>query len=213
MKGNEKEIFLQIENHILNDKKPSIYLTGLLKEGLLNDYPFSIIGDLKSVNQNPKYHPEGDVFTHTMMVIDEGAKERDRSHSKRAFMWGLLLHDVGKKPTTKMRKGRLTSYDHDKAGKNLAREFLEYFDEDESFIDEVVGLVRWHMQSLFVTKDSRFQDIDSMLEDVDVNEIVLVALADRLGRGGINKNERNNTISDINKFEDKLNKHSILAEK
>ena len=119
-------------------------------------------------------------------------------------MWALLLHDVGKKPTTKMRKGRLTSYDHDKVGEKMAEKFLEYFNLDQHFIDKVTGLVRWHMQSLFVTKDSRFQNIGEMLKDVDVNEIVLVALSDRLGRGSVDKQAREETINDIHKFKEKL---------
>ena len=66
------------------------------------------------------------------------------------------------------------------------------------------GLVRWHMQSLFVTKDSRFQNIGEMLKDVDVNEIVLVARSDRLGRGSVDKQAREETINDIHKFKEKL---------
>lgn len=201
MNENDKKIFVDIENHLLNDKKPSLYLEKLLKEGVLKKYPFSVIGDLKTVEQNPKYHPEGNVFNHTMMVVDEGAENRDKSHNKRAYMWGLLLHDIGKKPTTKMRKGRLTSYNHDTVGKEMARKFLEYFNEDEEFIEDVTGLVRWHMQSLFVAKNSKFKNIDGMLNDVDKNEIVLVAMADRLGRGTESKSEKEETMKDIKKFE------------
>ncbi|MDU4658556.1 MAG: phosphohydrolase, partial [Clostridium butyricum] len=75
------------------------------------------------------------------------------------------------------------------------------------FVDKVIGLVRWHMQSLFVIKDSRFQNIDEMLKDVDVNEIVLVALADRLGRGNLDNFAREETINEINCFEEKLIKY------
>lgn len=204
MNDKEYEIFLEIEKHLLHDEKPSVFLTKLADEKVLDDYPFSVIGDLRYVQQNPKYHPEGNVFIHTMMVVDEGAVNRDKSDDKKAFMWALLLHDIGKKPTTKMRKGRLTSYNHDKVGKNMAEKFLEYFNLDQHFINKVTGLVRWHMQSLFVTKDSRFQNIREMLKDVDINEIVLVALADRLGRGSIDKQSRKETINDIHKFEEKL---------
>ena len=52
-------------------------------------------------------------------------------------MWALLLHDIGKKPTTKVRKGRLTSYDHDIVGADMTKEFLTYFNEEENFITEV----------------------------------------------------------------------------
>ena len=201
---NDKEIFLDIEKHLLNDDKPSIYLIELLKEGTLDKYPFSMIKDLQSVDQNPKFHPEGNVFIHTMMVVDEGAKNREKSNNKRAFMWSLLLHDIGKKPTTKVRKGRLTSYDHDIVGADMTKKFLTYFNEEESFIAEVTGLVRWHMQSLFVTKNLKFQNISNMLEEVKINEIVLVSLSDRLGRGNLDSTEINNTKIEINKFEEKI---------
>lgn len=202
----EKENFLNIEEHLLNDDKPSIYLTEALNNGTLDDYPFSMIKDLNDVPQNPKYHPEGNVFIHTMMVVDEGAKNRSRSQNKRAFMWALLLHDIGKKPTTKMRKGKLTSYNHDTVGQDMVRKFLMHFNEEKSFINEVSALVRWHMQSLFVLKDFKFQNIGDMLEEVKINEIVLIALCDRLGRGKLTKNEIQGTRNDINKFEEKLRK-------
>ncbi len=201
---NEKEIFLNIEEHLISDDKPSIYLENALKNHNLDNYPFSMISDLRDVDQNPKFHPEGNVFIHTMMVIDQGAVNRERSRDKRVFMWALLLHDIGKKPTTKLRKGRLTSYNHDSVGAEMAREFLTYFNMEENFIDEVRGLVRWHMQSLFVTKDMKFQNIGDMLRDVDINEIFLVSLSDRLGRGNLDYIEINKTKEEVRKFKEKI---------
>ncbi|AVK48973.1 phosphohydrolase [Clostridium sp. MF28] len=201
---NEKEIFLNIEERLISDDKPSIYLENALKNHNLDNYPFSMISDLRDVDQNPKFHPEGNVFIHTMMVIDQGAVNRERSRDKRVFMWALLLHDIGKKPTTKLRKGRLTSYNHDSVGAEMAREFLTYFNMEENFIDEVSGLVRWHMQSLFVTKDMKFQNIGDMLRDVDINEIFLVSLSDRLGRGNLDHIEINKTKEEVRKFKEKI---------
>ncbi len=200
----DKEIFYNIEKHLLNDERPSIFLKEALNDRSLDNYPFSMIKDLQEVGQNPKYHPEGNVFIHTMMVIDEGAKNREKSKSKRAFMWALLLHDIGKKPTTKLRKGKLTSYNHDIVGADMTVKFLKYFNEDERFINEVRGLVRWHMQSLFVTKDMKFQNIDDMLQEVDINEIFLVSLSDRLGRGNLNYREIDDTRAQMNKFKEKI---------
>jgi uncharacterized domain HDIG len=202
----DKELFLEIEQHLLNDDKPSIYLEEILEAYKLDNYPFSMIKELKEVDQNPKFHPEGNVFIHTMMVIDEGAKVRERSLNKRAFMWALLLHDIGKKPTTKIRKGKLTSYNHDIVGADMVREFLSYFDEEESFMEEVTALVRWHMQSLFVTKNLKYQNVDAMLQEVNINDIVLVSLSDRLGRGNLNYNEIRETKEQINIFKDRITK-------
>lgn len=204
---NDKEIFFDIEKHLLNDDKPSNYLEKALKDNMFDKYPFSMIKDLQAVDQNPKFHPEGNVFIHTMMVVNEGAKVREKSISKRAFMWALLLHDIGKKPTTKIRKGRLTSYDHDIVGADMTAEFLTYFNEEERFIAEVKALVRWHMQSLFVIKNLKFQNISDMLEEVNINEIVLVSLSDRLGRGNLDYNEINNTKIEVNKFKEKISNY------
>jgi len=201
---NDKDIFLNIEKHLLNDEKPSVYLEESLKTHILDEYPFSMIKDLKEVPQNPKFHSEGDVFIHTMMVLDEGAKVRERSTDKRSFMWALLLHDIGKKPTTKLRKGKLTSYDHDIVGADMVKQFLTYFNEDEGFITKVTALVRWHMQSLFVTKNLKFQNVSGMLEEVDVNEISLISLSDRLGRGSLDHKEIENTIIEVKKFKEKI---------
>ena len=200
----DKEIFFNIEEHLLNDDKPSIYLEEALKDHMFDKYPFTMIKELQDVNQNPKFHSEGNVFIHTMMVVDEGAKNREKSRDKRVFMWVLLLHDIGKKPTTKVRNGRLTSYDHDIVGADMTKEFLTYFNEEENFINEVRALVRWHMQSLFVTKNLKFQNVSNMLEDVNINEIVLVSLCDRLGRGSLDYNEIKNTRIEVNKFKEKI---------
>ena len=106
-----------------------------------------------------------------MLVVDNAAKARDKSSHPQVLMWGALLHDIGKAPTTKIRNGRITSYDHDKVGEELSKEFLSQFTNDMDFIDSVSKLVRWHMQLLFVTKKLPFADIKSMLKDVPVNEI------------------------------------------
>lgn len=201
---SDKEFYLEIEKHLLNDSEPSVYFNEALKTNKFDIFPFSMIKELEEVDQNPKFHPEGNVLIHTMMVIDEGAKVRERSLNKRAFMWALLLHDIGKKPTTKIRKGKLTSYDHDIVGADMVRNFLSFFNEEESFIEEVRALVRWHMQSLFVTKNLKYQNVDAMLDEVNINDIVLVSLSDRLGRGKLKSNEIRETEEQINIFKEKI---------
>lgn len=195
-----EELFKEIEMHLLQDEKPSIYLNKILNEGKLNEYPLNFIKGLKDIEQNLKHHPEGHVWNHLMLVIDEGANNRDKSGDKRVFMWGLLLHDIGKLKTTKLRKGRWTSYDHDKVGADMAREFLEFFNQDYEFIDKVSSVVRWHMQSLFVNNKLPFGDIKSMLKEIDVEEIALISLSDRMGRGEMDQLKRGETKEAIENF-------------
>ncbi|GAA0738181.1 HD domain-containing protein [Clostridium oceanicum] len=194
---NIKNTFHGIDKHLLIDEVPSKYLEYCYNEKLLDQYPFSILKDLKDVDQSPKYHPEGSVWNHTMLVLDNAASLRFNSKDPRVFMWSALLHDIGKTTTTKIRKGRITAYNHDKAGENLAKDFLELFIDDKVFIDKVSKLVKWHMQPLFVKKNLPFKNIENMKRETSVKEVALLSLCDRLGRGEMSEEkikEEKNTI-------------------
>lgn len=203
---NSKKIFENIENHLLKDMKPSEYLNEKLKSASLNEYPFTMLSDLKNTEQNKQHHPEGNVWNHTMLVIDNAAGVKDKSEDKRAFMWAALLHDIGKAKTTKIRKGKITSYDHDKASESMAEEFLKYFDEEEEFIYKVTKLVRWHMQILFVVKDMPFADVERMTKETSFHEVARLSLCDRLGRAPLSKGKIEEEKENVRTFVEKVKK-------
>ena len=184
----DRKLFDQIDKALMEEEKPSIILNKLAEEGILNQsFPFKMLADLIKTEQSPTHHPEGSVWNHTLMVVDEAAKRKDLSQNPKVFMWAALLHDIGKAPTTRLRKGKITSYDHDKVGQKLSVDFLKDFTDDEEFIKKVSILVRWHMQILFVVKDLPFADIKSMAAEASIDEIALLSMCDRLGRGEMNK--------------------------
>ena len=115
---NNKEIFSKINEILLQSLKPSEDLERLIVEGNLDKYPFDKIKKLKNIDQNPKYHPEGNVLNHVFMVVDKASQVKHKSEYPLAFMWAALLHDIGKLTTTKIRKGRITSYNHDNEQKS-----------------------------------------------------------------------------------------------
>jgi len=203
-------IFKEFDEHLLNDEKPSKYFNEIKKIGIFyNIYPFTLLGDLIGVPQSPKHHPEGDVWNHTMLVVDYASKKKKESKEPRAFMWAALLHDLGKARTTRLRKGKITSYNHDKVGKELVINFLAYFDENKNFIKKVSALVRWHMQSLFVVKNMPYAEIENMLKDVEPREIALLTECDRLGRGGLTEEKINSEKKNIDLFLYKITKYQI----
>lgn len=106
--------FDEITKHLMNDISPSVYFNNMDRE--LEAYPLNMLAKLKHVEQSKKHHPEGNVWNHTMMVVDEAAKIREHCNNSMVVMWASLLHDIGKPDTTKVRKGRITSYDHDIVG-------------------------------------------------------------------------------------------------
>lgn len=191
---NQRDIFLEMQTHLTEDENPSVYLNKMYEKGLFQEYPFQLLYDMGSTEQSPIYHPEGNVWIHTMQVIDVAAKVKKRSQDPRVFMWAALLHDIGKPSVTKMRKGRITSYNHDQEGEKLARDFLSYFMEDQTFIEKVCGLVRYHMQILFVVKGQPYADLKGMKQRTDLQEVALLGLCDRLGRDTQNKEEEERNI-------------------
>ena len=208
-KAEANNYFEEFDKHLMEDKRPSEYFNAVLKENklFLEVYPFTMLGDLIKVEQSPVHHPEGSVWNHTMMVVDNAAERKEKSEDRRAFMWAALLHDLGKTPTTKVRRGKITSYDHDKWGETMSSKFLREFTEDDRFVRKVSKMVRWHMQILFVVKDLPFADIKKMAEETSIDEIALLSLCDRLGRGGMTEEKEREEQSNIEIFLEKCKKY------
>ncbi|WP_347560221.1 HDIG domain-containing metalloprotein [Clostridium sp. JN-9] len=201
---NKMDYFYEFNNVLLNETTPSVYFKSIAGSEIFTSlYPFTMLGKLQITDQSPKYHPEGSVWNHTLMVIDQCAERKDESSNKDAFMWAALLHDIGKPPTTKIRNGKITSYDHDIVGSRMAVEFLNEFNLEQKFIEKVTAFVRWHMQVLFVSKGMPFSDVEKMQKDIPIEEIALFALCDRLGRGNMTtekiKEEEDNILLFIKK--------------
>jgi len=147
---SKEDIFNEMNYHLMYDEKPSKYFNDIVEFPIFKEYPFELLYKLKEAEQSPKYHPEGNVWNHTMLVVDHAARRKAKSIDEKIFMWAALLHDIGKPGTTKNRKGKITSYDHDKLGAELVKDFLNEFITDDKFIEDVSVLVRWHMQIAFI---------------------------------------------------------------
>ncbi|MDR3583875.1 MAG: HDIG domain-containing protein [Desulfosporosinus sp.] len=206
------QTFIEFDAHLMNDKKPSNYFLELSKTGIFEvKYPYTLLGDLMKVPQSPKHHPEGSAWNHTMLVLDNAGEIKHLSQNPKVLMWSALLHDLGKASTTKLTKGRITSYDHDKLGERLAEKFLKELTGDDEFIKQVSKMVRWHMQILFVTKGLPFADIRKMASEVSIDEVALLGLCDRLGRGNMTLDKRLEEEKSIVIFLEKCHKYLVEA--
>lgn len=203
--------FLKIEKHLLNDEKPSLFLRDFILNDIDNKNPLYMLKTLKSILQNPKHHPEGNVLNHTMEVIDVAAKYRSYSKDTREFMWAALLHDLGKIKATKLRKGRWTAYNHDEIGFSMTKDLLSKITSDIKFIDTVSLLVKSHMIYLYISKNLPFGDsLENISQIINFNDLFLLILSDRLGRGITSKVEQEKILDSLNNFikdvDKKLNK-------
>ena len=198
---DNKMIFNSINDILLNEKQPSIKIMQLINEGKLEKEPFNKIKKMQQIDQNKKYHPEGNVLNHTLLVVDRASENKEKSKDKNVFMWSALLHDIGKLTTTRNNKGRITSYNHDVDGEKIAKDFLDEINEDIEFNIKVSKLVRWHMQPLFYKKNLPYFKPQNMINDVEYKEVALLSLCDRLGRGNKDIEYIKETVESIAKFE------------
>ena len=108
------------------------------QSGLLADI-LPEIAAMKGVEQPPEFHPEGDVWTHTLIMLD-GLRAPSPT-----LALGALLHDVGKPGTFRV-AGRIRFDGHVELGERIAREILNRLRFSNAEIDQVVALVAHHMR-------------------------------------------------------------------
>ncbi len=170
--------------------EPSRGLRFLEAAGLLRFLPE--IDALRSTPQDPEWHPEGDVFTHTLMALDAAAPaaaELDEVTDRRVLMFAVLCHDFGKPRTTSRRRGRLRSFGHSEAGAAIAVRFLERLRMPRALTASVEALTRHHLAPrTWVTHGAgakAYRRLARKLHAAGTNlEMLLrVARADNLGRG------------------------------
>ncbi len=203
---NNKEIFFKINEILLKSSKPSEDLERLINEGYFDKEPLNKIKKLNDIEQSEKYHPEGSVLKHVFLVVDLASQYKTYSNDEKVFMWAALLHDIGKLTTTRVRKNRITSYNHDTEGEDIALKFLNALSDDEGFKKKVSKLVRWHMQPLFYDKNLPFFQPQDMINDVEYKEIALLSLCDRLGRGNLDEDKIKHEKERIENFKEYFEK-------
>ncbi len=177
----------KVTEALLNYESPSTYFLKHINDEIYNIYPFNIIKETKNIEQNPETHKEGNVFNHTMLAIDVGAKHFKNIKNKKEFMWSVLLHDIGKIPTTKFINGKLTTYNHAQEGAKMAEKFFEQIGIlDEKFVKTVVNNINCHMHPAFIVHNKDV-DVKELLENCDIEVISNIAFCDWLGRAYVNE--------------------------
>ena len=145
----KERIYEEFKKLLLKAHKPSMGLEWMRKMKMLKYFPE--LEALIDVPQEPEWHPEGDVWIHNNMVVDEAAKLRDQDFKDNlnsfecvSFMFGALCHDFGKPVTTIKKEGRWRSPAHDVKGEKPTKRFLKRLTNERKLIDTVITYVREH---------------------------------------------------------------------
>lgn len=99
------------------------------------------ISAMKGVEQPPQYHPEGDVWIHTLMLLEGLEKGGSKS-----LAWGVLLHDVGKPPTFRIAPDRIRFDQHAEVGTRMAEAICRRLRFPNDITEQVSALVANHMR-------------------------------------------------------------------
>ncbi len=168
---------------LLQGRKPSLGLQFLRHCGWLRFYPE--LSALEGCPQDPIWHPEGDVWIHTLHCLDWFATDRTgHEPDDLAVGFGILCHDFGKPATTREEYGRVTSRGHESEGADPTRRFLERLTNQRDLIDEVVSLVCYHLRPRALhdanASDNAIRRLARQVHRLD--RLVRVARADHAGR-------------------------------
>ncbi len=170
---------------ILKGQKPSAGLEFLHACDWLQYFPE--LEALVGCEQDPHWHPEGDVWKHTLHCLDAYARNRIGDEWEDLIVGlAVLCHDFGK-PTTSYvdeKTGRIRSPRHDVQGVPVARTFLERMTRQKKVFEEVLPLVEQHMRPLALYRDgagdSAVRRLAARVKRVD--RLTRVAYADKCGR-------------------------------
>ncbi len=198
---------------LLRSERPSLGIRWLRDIGRLKEI-LPELADTINIKQDYRWHPEGDVFEHSMQSLDAAAQlAYNNEQEKLVLLYAALCHDLGKVstttqdkegPSTGLRTG-IHSYGHAEAGEQLACNMLKHITHNKQLRDQVATLVRWHMVPIqLVESESKlnaYKRLASRLAPhTNIAMLAKLALADKRGRNPDGHEPLATTPSDIDAF-------------
>ena len=199
-----ERIMTELSKALLKADKPSIFFDELKKMKQLFVW-FPELEHLIGVPQNIQFHPEGDVWTHTMQVLDEAAILRRKAAKPLWFMLSALCHDFGKAVVTLSDSTGIHAFGHERGGVPLVRSFLGRITKEVKLTEYVLNMTELHMCPIQKVRDGALIKSYMNMFDRSVNpeDLLLLAQADYMGRKG-EKTNRTELTEKYQKNEIKL---------
>ncbi len=215
-KVSRERIEDELKKLFLCARYPSLGFRWLASIGRLSEL-FPELAQLIGVAQNPQWHPEGDVFEHTMQVLDAVALEENVSEIDRLVLcYAALCHDMGKVATTRLhsKDGRLISYGHEEAGVAPAKSFLKRITENKELVARVVRLVKYHMRPCALIRGKAgcgaYRRLAMHCAPDSLEFLARIARADMRGRNGSSPRPLVNAVACVDEFKAEAQRCGVL---
>ena len=172
----------ELQKALLQAPRPSIFFRTLDIMHQLRPW-FTEVQRLQGVPQPPRYHGEGDVWEHTMAVLDTAAELRPKAAQPMALMLAALAHDFGKVVATTESGGVIHAYGHEEAGLPLTEDFLHRVIGEKALHRCVKNLVALHMKpNAMALSGASVKSTNRLLDAaIEPEDLILLALADHRG--------------------------------
>ncbi len=212
---SRERIEKEFEKLFLRSQRPSLGIRWLHAIGRLQEIVPELAATI-GIEQEMQWHPEGDVFEHSMQALDAAARlQYDNPFTKLIMMYAALFHDLGKVVTTKIIDGRIRSLGHDVAGVLLAKRALQRISNTKELSVAVQKLVRYHMQPLVFlkggAKDAAYKRLAHKLApQLTLDLLADLALADWQGRNPRGHEPLTTTFPDLVTFKEKAAQLQVL---
>lgn len=178
----KERIYIEFQKLLLKSPKPSIGFELMRKLRVIKYYPE--LEALIDIPQEPKWHPEGNVWVHTLMAIDKmtllktGEEKKDLK-----LLFAVLCHDFGKATHTQIKPDRISAWGHELAGVEPTKRFMYRLTDEHNFINSIALLVEYHMiPTQYFKNHAKDRTIRKLSTKINIQELVTVARADFLGR-------------------------------
>jgi tRNA nucleotidyltransferase (CCA-adding enzyme) len=186
---SRERIAQEFEKLVLRSKFPSHGFRWLQEVGRLQEVLPELYGTI-NIPQRSDFHPEGDVFEHTMQAVDAAAaiaRAYDTDTKRLMLIYGALCHDLGKQDVTVMKDGIWRSTGHALAGVPRAKKMLARMTGKKNIISIVALLVEYHMEpGMYVKEQAKspaYKRLAHILApNINLRFLADVAYADKRGR-------------------------------
>ena len=179
---SKERVAEELKKALLSAPRPSLFFA-FLREMEQLDHWFTELQTLIGLEQNPIYHSEGDVWNHTMLVLDRAAIYRDRAKYPYAFMLSALVHDLGKSVTTEFTGGAFHAYGHETEGLPLVTSFIRRLTNEKSLLSYALNMTELHMRPGIAARNNSSHKSTNRLFDESAcpEDLILLSLADKEG--------------------------------
>ena len=133
---------------------------------------------LKGTAQSPDFHPEGDVFTHTLLLLS-----RLDAAPRESLAYGCLLHDIAKPVCMRQEAHKITFYGHTEQGAVMAEDILKRLKRGRALWERVAYLVRNHLRHV-QAPEMRLNTLKRFLREEGIGELLELARIDALSSNG-----------------------------